>query len=165
MSEEPFSTSAEAFKWCVENGVVSQRVAEVLKVLCDGMHAMNQTMAHQAIIQETGKVGMEKYSVSPRFVVLERMGLIRQVGKLPCPVTGRTTLFYEPTNTRPKCSEAEALKPQKTRESDEALRKEIAELKEDNAKLRELLAIRSARSKERSESIRRTPIAIQTSFL
>ncbi|MDX2187741.1 MAG: hypothetical protein SFV32_12470 [Opitutaceae bacterium] len=160
MSNESFQTSSEAYHWAVDSGVVSEREAQVLNVLQQGR--MNQTMAHQAIVRLTGK-SIEKYSVSPRFAVLLRMGLIREVGKGPCPVSNRTTVFYELTNQRPKCTHAEALKQnkderQKTRE---VLERELREMQEENQRLRALLDIRTKKNAQAAERIRTQPVAIQ----
>lgn len=163
MSEATFETSKEAYDYCMEQGLLSQRVAEVMKALVDASGPMNQTMVHQAIVRESGKVGLEKYSISPRFVVLERMGLIREAGKGACPVTKRTTIFYEPSLLKPVMSEPEAMKaaPDRKRTISE-LERQNKELTEENAKLRELLNMRSASHAERERRIRETPVAVQT---
>lgn len=159
-NESKFSTSAEAYAYCLENGIISQSVAEVLKAICDG-GSMNQTMCHQAIIRSTGKVGLEKYSVSPRFAVLERMGLIREVGKYPCPVTNRTTVFYDATMTKPVMSEGDALKNADKRELMKTLKDRNTELEAEVKQLRELLNIRSASFAAREARILAAPVAIQ----
>ena len=161
MSEKKFETAKAAYAWCLENKVISQRVAEVYQALCDGMSAMNQAMVHQAVIVATGKVGLERYSCSPRFSVLLRMGLIRVTGKGPCPVTGRQTVFYEPTLARPVMTEAEAYASAMKRENAAELRRELEAVKKENAQLNELLNLRSASFHEREARIAATPLAIQ----
>lgn len=161
---ESFETSREAYEWCVANGIVSQRVAEVLKVLSEG-GPMNQTMAHQAVVRATGNVALAKYSVSPRFAVLERMGLIRNIGRNLCPVTQRSTIFYDVTCKAPTCTEAEALNAADRREMVSTLKAEIVELKKEVEQLRELLNMRSASHAERERRIKSTPVVVQTSFL
>ncbi len=166
MSTETFQTSKEAYDYCVANGLISKRVQEVLQVLNYGSApAMNQTMVHQAIVRMTGNVALEKYSVSPRFAVLERMGLIREAGRQPCPVTRRTTMFYEATTNRPRCTEAEAMKAPNRRETIAALKKELAEVRGERDQLRELLNLRSASFHERERRLASSPVLVQTSFL
>jgi hypothetical protein len=126
---------------------------------------MNQTMAHQAIIRKSGIVGLEKYSISPRFATLERMGLIRNVGQQCCPVTKRTTNFYEATNNRPACTEAEANNAAPRRALLKAQAARIKELEEQVAKLTELLNMKSEAFKDRERRIKEAPVATQTSFL
>jgi hypothetical protein len=99
--------------------------------------------------------------VSPRFAVLERMGLIEQVGKHPCPVTGRSTVFFRSTNEKPRCSEGEALKPKKSRVNEAALLKQIEDLKKENAQLMQLLEIRRAKYANREEKLKAARIEIQ----
>jgi hypothetical protein len=158
-------TSREAYQYLIDNDLISPRVAEVLKALVDASGPMNQTMTHQAIIRVTGKVGLEKYSVSPRFAVLERMGLIQEAGRGACPVTGRTTVFYEPTYARPLKTETEATKNIGRKESEATLRRQNAELTEENAKLRELLDMRTSTFEQRDQKIRLTRVELQQSFL
>ena len=158
-----FATAKEAYDWCIANKVVSQRVAEVLHALTLNS-PMNQTMTHQAIIRSTGKVGLEKYSVSPRFAVLERMGLIREHGRLPCPVTKRTTVFYEATWQRPKMTEGEALKSGDKKELNTQLRRQVAELEKEVRDLRELLNLRSASFADRESRIAAAPVHVQESL-
>lgn len=161
---ESFQTSREAYEHCVESGLISKRVAEVLEVLVeDG--PMNQTMAHQAIVRRTGIMGLEKYSISPRFATLERMGLIRVVGKQPCPVTRRPTVYYEATNLPPKCTEAQANDARERRSTIKSLEARCAELEADKKQLTELLNLKSGSFHERERRIKNTPLAIQTSFL
>jgi hypothetical protein len=158
-----FETSRDAYGWCIENNVISKSVAEALKVMSEGV-PLNQTLAYQAVVRTTGNMGLESRSVGRRFSVLRRMGLIREVGKSPCPVTGRPTLFFEATNTRPTCTEAEAIKSANKRELPAEVVAELKLLREDNAKLRELLNMRSQAHQEREERIRRAPVQIQTDF-
>lgn len=162
MSETAFQTSKEAYEYCKENGLLSERADAVLKALIDSAGPMNQTMVHNAIIRETGVVGMQKYSISPRFAVLERMGLIREVGEGPCPVSKRRTVFYEPTLNKPVMTEAQAENsaPDKKRTISD-LTKRVAELEDENKKLRELLNMRSASFREREERIRNAPVEVQ----
>lgn len=163
MSTESFASSREAYQHCVETGLISKRVAEVLETLVEN-GPMNQTMAHQAIVKKTGIVGLEKYSVSPRFAVLERMGLIRQIGRQQCPVSRRATVFFEATNARPVCTESEAMSVAPRKNSLAQLKAENAELRSDNEKLRELLNLRSAAVAEREERIRANPTPVQTTL-
>lgn len=163
MSSETFASSRDAFNWCLEKGIISQRVADVLKVLVEG-GAMNQTVAHTAVVRATGNVALQKYSVSPRFAVLERMGLIREIGRNPCPVTGRMTMFYEATCARPRMTEAEAMNAARSRETRAQLQAELRELREEARQLRELLNIRSASHAERERLIRQAPAQVQTNL-
>lgn len=163
MSSESFSSSVEAYRHCVDSGLISRRVAEVLETLVDG-GPMNQTMVHQAIVKRTGIVGLEKYSVSPRFAVLERMGLIREIGRQPCPVSRRATVFYEATHSRPLCTEAEAMDAGPRKNSLKQLKAENAELREENEKLRELLNVRAAAVAHKEERIRERPTPVQTTL-
>jgi len=156
-NESTFSTSKEAYDWCIENGVISKRVADVLKVMADDMMPMNQTMAYNAVVKDTGNVALEKYSVSPRFAVLERMGLIEEAEKSACPVTGRTTVFYRLTLRKPVMSEGEAVKNAGKRALVSSLKAELKELKEKCAKLEELLNMRSASHAERQRRIAAAP--------
>ena len=164
MSSESFSSSREAYRHCVESGLISKRVAQVLAVIVD-QGPMNQTMAHQAIVKETGIVGLEKYSVSPRFAVLLRMGLIREIGRQRCPVSRRATVYYEATHSRPLCTEAEAMDVAPRKNSLAQLKAENAELKKENARLAELLNTRTLAAQHREECIRHRPVPVQTSFL
>jgi hypothetical protein len=164
MSEATFSSSREALQWCLEQGLISQRISEVLRVLTDSGEAMNQTMAHIEVVRATGNVSLQKYSVSPRFAVLHRMGLIREVGLNPCPITGRHTMFYEATCSRPCMSEAEAMHSTDRRQTNAQLKAENAELKKEVGQLRELLNIRSASHAENEKRLRAAPLAIQSSF-
>lgn len=157
-----FQTSREAYEWCLENNVISQRVADVLKALVEADGPMNQTMTHTVVVRITGNLGLSKYSVSPRFAVLERMGLIREVGPNPCPVSGRSTMYYEATCAQPTCSEAHAMKVADRKETMNALKLENKELREEAAKLRELLNLRSASHAERERRIKAAPVAVQT---
>lgn len=163
MSEaNTFPSSREAYEFCVANNLISKRVAEVLKVLAGG--PMNQTMAHQAIVRETGRVALEKYSVSPRFAVLERMGLIRDIGRQRCPVTGRSTTFFEATNTPPTCTEKQASDMAARRATMATLKAELAEVRKENENLREILNLRSASFHERERRLKETPVAVQTTI-
>jgi hypothetical protein len=163
MSTESFQSSREAYQHCLATGLISRRVAEVLETLVDA-GPMNQTMVHQAIIKRTGIVGLEKYSVSPRFAVLERMGLIREIGRQPCPVSRRSTVFYEATNLRPLCTEAEAMDVAPRKNSMAQLKAENAELRTENEKLRELLNVRTAAVNHREDCIRKNPTPVQTTL-
>ena len=163
MISDTFTTSREAYAWCVEQGLISKRVEEVLQVLLDD-GPMNQTMAHQAIVRKTGIVGLEKYSISPRFATLERMGLIRSIGQQACPVTKRSTNFYEATNRRPICTEAEANNSAPRRALIKSLEAENKELKEQLAKATELLNMKSEAFKDRERRMKAEPVAIQTSL-
>lgn len=163
MNPESFSSSRESYRHCVESGLISKRVEQVLAVIVE-QGPMNQTMAHQAIVKETGIVGLEKYSVSPRFAVLERMGLIRQIGRMRCPVSRRATVFFEATNSLPLCTEAEAMDVAPRKNSMAQLKAENAELRAENEKLRELLNVRTAAVAHRDECIRANPTPVQTTL-
>lgn len=164
MSSESFASSIKAYRHAVDSGLVSRRVAEVLETLVDAGVPMNQTMVHQAIVKRTGIVGLEKYSVSPRFAVLERMGLIREIGRQPCPVTKRATVFYEATRSKPVCTEAEAMDAGPRKNSLKQLKAENAELREENEKLRELLNVRQAAVAHREVILTQRPAAVQTTL-
>lgn len=164
MSEVSFQTSRAAYLWCVENKLVSKRIAEVLDVMTEEGAPMNQTMVHQAIIRKTKNVALEKYSVSPRFAVLERMGLIRESGRQICPVSRRSTVFFEVVCAAPMMTEAEAMNAAKRRETMATLKRENAELRKENESLRELLQQRSAAYQAREERIRTAPVLHQTSM-
>jgi len=163
MNSEPFATSREAYTWCVEQGLISKRVEEVLQVLVDD-GPMNQTMAHQAIIRKTGIVGLEKYSISPRFATLERMGLIRSIDSQACPITHRTTKFYEATNRRPICTEAEANNSAPRRALIKSLEAQVKDLTSQLGKATELLNMKSEAFKEREKRIKAEPVAVQGSL-
>lgn len=163
MSSETFATSREAYQYCIDQGLVSKRVAEVVEALVEG-GPMNQTMAHQAIVKKTGIVGLEKYSVSPRFAVLLRMGLVRELGRQTCPVSRRGTMFYEATNSRPVCTEAEAMDVAPRKNSMAQLKTENAELLDEVKKLRELLNMRINAARHREERINQTLTPVQTLF-
>lgn len=163
MSEtNTFPSSREAYEYVVAKGFVSKRVAEVLHAMLAG--PMNQTMAHQAIVRETGNVALEKYSVSPRFAVLERMGLIRDIGRQRCPITGRSTTFFELTNLEPACTEKEASDMAARRATMATLKAEIKELRKERDDLREILNLRSASFQERERRLKENPVAVQTSM-
>jgi len=161
MNSEKFQTSREAYTYCVENGLISRRVEEVLEVVLES-GPMNQTMAHQAIVRKTGIVGLEKYSISPRFATLERMGLIRSIGQQACPVTRRSTIFYEATNSRPICTEAEANNAAPRRALLKTLTEENVQLKEQVRHLTELLNMKSQSFQEREKRIKAAPVEVQT---
>lgn len=164
MNEETFQNSKEAYEWTKTAGVLSESIAETFKAICEEFPA-NQTMIHVAIVKATGRTALQKYSVSPRFAVLMRMGLITISNRSACPVTGRTTAFYSPTLRRPTCTEAEAAKAARTREDVAPLKARIRELEDENRQLRELLEIRSASHKQAEERIRvRQPIELQSNL-
>jgi hypothetical protein len=122
-------------------------------------------MAYNYVVKVTGQVALQKYSISPRFAVLIRMGLIRECGQGPCPLTGQTTTFYEATLTRPVMAESEALKaPRQMGRADLKLIEENRALKEEIAALKELLQVRSAGHKYRDDMITRAPVPVQTAF-
>jgi hypothetical protein len=163
MSNDSFNTARDAYNWCLDNGVLSKRLQEVMAVMANG-GTFNQTTAHLEVVKQTGNVGLQKYSVSPRFAVLERMGLIKETGTGPCPVSGRETVFYEATLCRPKMTEAEAMKVARKRDTADSLRQENADLRKENAELRELLNLRSAAFKDREQRARNAPVAVQTTM-
>jgi DNA-binding MarR family transcriptional regulator len=162
MNPETFATSREALAWCIEHGVISTRVADVLRALVEADGPMNQTMTHSAVVRITGNLALSKYSVSPRFAVLERMGLIRETGSAPCPISGRSTVFYEATSSRPTCTEGEAMASADRKETMRALKLELAEVTKERDQLRELLQLRSASHAAREKRIRETPVPVQT---
>lgn len=163
MSPNAFSTSKQAYEFCKTSGLLSERVALVLRALIDAPGPMNQTMTHQAVIRVTGKM-MEKYSISPRFAVLERMGLIREAGRGDCPVSGRQTVFYEPTSCRPLCTEAEAMNVPRRADSISKMKLRIAELETENNQLKELMEIRSDRFRDREQKIAFNRVEMQTAL-
>lgn len=154
-------TSNEAYAYCIDKGLISQREAEVLKAITE-KGRMNQSMAHAEVALSTNNPHLQRHSIGPRFAMLERMGLIRQDGKDECPFTGRQTLFYVATGNkpthRPKNSAAEH------RQTVAALQDRIKELETENGKLRELLNMRSTAHKEREERLRKWPTAKQESL-
>ena len=106
MSESTFATSRQAYEYCMAHGLITQREALVLDALVN-CGPMNQTMTYRQIVRATGDSDMVDRSVGPRFAVLERKGLIREVGKRKCPYTDRLTVFYEATANKPVVEQAE----------------------------------------------------------
>lgn len=156
-------TSRESYHDYVASGMVSQRVTEVLLEITEG-GPMNQTMAFQAVIRRTGKQGVVKDAIGPRFATLERMGLIRQVGTYPCPVTKRSTVFYEATKGKATCTEKEANNRAGKRALASKMMAENAALTVEVKQLRELLNLRSEAYRNREERIKASPVAVQGSF-
>jgi hypothetical protein len=101
-----FQTSKEAYEWCLANNVVSHRMLEVFSVIC-GKGPINAGMVYREL-QEINP-SLTEHSITPRFAVLLRMGLIHIVDKRACPYTKRNTVFYEATNQLPTCTMAEAI--------------------------------------------------------
>jgi hypothetical protein len=93
------------------------------------------------------------------------MGLIREVGDSPCPITGRGTMFYEATCSRPRMTEAEAMKAPRPKETVAKLKAELAEITKERDQLREILNLRSASHQAMQERLRSAKPQIQTSFL
>lgn len=164
MKEQTFETSLAAYNHAIEHELIGARAALVLKALVDATQPLNQRMVYQAIVKETGTVGLDKDSVSPRFSTLLRLRMIREVGKGKCPLSGRQTMFYEATTTIASGVPLEIDERAERRASLKTLTRENAELKRRVAELEELLNMRSAAMRERDAKIKITPVEVQTTL-
>jgi len=90
-------TSREAYRELLESGKLSERLEQVLWAL-EKEGPGNRTMVWMRVNKRTDKL-IPIDSISPRFAVLERMGMVRQAGIKPCPQTRRNTIWWERTET------------------------------------------------------------------
>ena len=91
-------TSIEAFNKIKENGLLSVRRMQVYEVLFhDG--PLTQNEAHKLL----WKLGIrtEKQSITPRFNELYQVGVIKEVGKKVCSVTGNNCILWDVTKNLP----------------------------------------------------------------
>lgn len=83
-------TSAEAYKYLVESGVLAKSNSRVYEYLYfNGPTTQKKT--ERALNDKT-------YTMRPRFVQLERMGLIQIVGETVCEETGKKNLIWDVTS-------------------------------------------------------------------
>lgn len=102
------STSAETYRAIIKEGTYGKTLLMVLKCISES-EPINQTMAYEVL--KKNSPGLQKYTISPRFSVLERMGLIQQAHVDKCPFSQRNTVFWKLTGrTHPVMSASEAAK-------------------------------------------------------
>lgn len=133
-------TSKEAYEQIKSNGTLGKTLDMVLE--CVALAGpINQTEACEWI-NKRQKTNKQKYSYSPRFAVLERMGLIEQHSVEPCPVSGRPTVKWASTClTVPIMKSTEATKltaKSKNLDTIESLAKKIKDLERKILRLEHL---------------------------
>lgn len=90
-------TSIQTYREITENGLLSKRRFDVYDVLFH--HGpLTQTEVH-AIVAKNTKISIR--SITPRFSELERMGVIREVDRKICSVTGRQCIRWDVTSKLP----------------------------------------------------------------
>lgn len=90
-------TSIEAFHEIKANGLLSERRFQVYECLFES-GPLTQNECHQLISSDNM---ITKQSIGPRFAELERVGVITEVGKRVCSVTGKNCIIWDVTKKLP----------------------------------------------------------------
>ena len=124
-------TSVEAYRQIQEEGLLSQLQWEVYDALYKS-GPLTQGELWSDFFHDT-----QRHNIAPRCAELEKLGVIRTVGKRPCRVTGRVCLIWDVTDglpTQPERKE-ETLKRLITdlQKEVEAIKQAVARLQSDTS--------------------------------
>lgn len=130
-------TSIDAFRQIQESGVLGKYQFMIYNALFEA-----GPLTSMEVTVQCGRSGNDVRSISPRMAELRDMGLIIEVGKKQCSITGRTVLAWDVTSKIPN---GERIKKKTSKQIIEELRTENDELK---TKLNEALSHLSARREQ-----------------
>lgn len=93
-------TSIDAYNEIKANGLLSEKRFQVYEILVD--HGpLTGAEVSQRIRQKHGRSTVSE-TVRNRLTELRDLGVVREVGQKPCPITGRTVIVWDVTKNLPE---------------------------------------------------------------
>jgi hypothetical protein len=90
-------TSIMAYNQIRESGLLTKLRWQVYECLFQ-----HGPLGQNELLIELGTPHFKKDSIKPRFAELEKFGVIREVGKRPCRITGREVIIWDVTSNLPQ---------------------------------------------------------------
>lgn len=127
-------TSIETFRQIKAEGLLSERRLQAYEAL---FHNGPMTQGEcWDLIARTTNPKMPRHSIAPRFAELLEQGVIQEVGKAPCRLSGRECIVWDVTSKLPVKPEKRESELVRLRRENKELRREIADLQERLDRLR-----------------------------
>ncbi len=80
-------TSVDAYREAVYSGIISKRRFQIIEVLYKVGKPLTTSEVFTHLIRDIGLRKLQQNSITPRFVELERLGIIEKLPSRPCSIT------------------------------------------------------------------------------
>jgi hypothetical protein len=92
-------TSIEIYRKITESGLIGQKQLDVFRIIYANGPLTGSQISKQ--MQSLGFVSHVSETVRNRINELRNMGVVKELGKVPCPITGNTVYQYDITGNLP----------------------------------------------------------------